>query len=452
MKLRFLGAAETVTGSRFLVETRGAKVLVDCGLFQGLKKLRERNRQPFPVPPSSIQSLILTHAHIDHSGYIPALVKLGFRGKIYCTDATFDLCSILLPDAGHLQEEEAEYANRRGFSKHKPALPLYTEEDARRCLKLFETIPFNAEFHPAKGLTARFSANGHILGSATVYLSDRKCRIAFSGDVGRPNDPVMRPPVPIEPCDYLVVESTYGDRRHTQEAPEALLAETVRHAAAKGGNVIIPTFAVGRAQTLLYLLHELMRKGDIPKLPVFLDSPMAIDATEIMCKHHILHRLPIQQCHAIRDMATYTRSVEESKAIAKLQHPKIILSASGMLTGGRVLHHLKQYLPNRNNVVLFAGYQAAGTRGAAMVAGAESIKIHGEYHPVRAKVVSLDGLSAHADYVEIADWLATLPQPPKQTFIVHGEPQAQDAFRLYLTDRFGWPVSIPEQGEQVILD
>jgi metallo-beta-lactamase family protein len=452
MKLRFLGAAETVTGSRFLLDCDEARILIDCGLFQGLKKLRERNRLAFPVKPSSIQAVILTHAHIDHSGYIPALVKHGFRGRIYCTEATYDLCSILLPDAGHLQEEEADYANRHGFSKHKPALPLYTEADARYCLKQFETIPFNAEFRPAADMTARFVANGHILGSASVYVSDGRIKVGFSGDVGRPNDPVMLPPGAIEPCDYLVVESTYGDRRHNQEPPEDLLAETIRIAAAKGANVVIPTFAVGRAQSLLYLLHELTQSGKIPKLPIFLDSPMAIDATEILSKHHKLHRLSAQTCRSIWDMVEFTRTVDESKAIASLQHPKVILSASGMLTGGRVLHHLKQYLPNTNNVIIFVGYQAAGTRGAAMLGGAESVKIHGEYYPVRAKLVNLDGLSAHADYVEISDWMSTLKQPPRQTFIVHGEPQAQDTFRLYLQDRLRWPAMIPSHGEEVELD
>ena len=451
MKIRFLGAAETVTGSRFLIDSNNVRVLVDCGLFQGLKKLRERNRLPFPVPPASIHAVILTHAHIDHSGYIPALVKNGFRGKIYCTDATYDLCSILLPDAGHLQEEEAEYANRHGFSKHKPALPLYSEIDARRCLKQFETIPFNAEFNPAPGVTTRFVPNGHILGSATVYLSDGRHKIAFSGDIGRPQDAVMRAPTALESCDYLVVESTYGDRRHSSGDPAVMLTEAIRTAVGKGGNVVIPTFAVGRAQSILHLINELMQAGKIPRLPVYLDSPMAIDATEILCKHQILHRLSVAACQSIREMVTFTRTVDESKAIASVQHPRIILSASGMLTGGRVLHHLKQYLPMQNNVIVFVGYQAAGTRGAAMLAGAETVKIHGEYVPVRARVVNLDGLSAHADCVELADWMSTLQQAPKQTFIVHGEPQAQDSFRLYLQDRLHWHATIPEHGEEVEL-
>lgn len=452
MKLSFLGAAETVTGSRFLLDTEHSRLLVDCGLFQGLKKLRERNRLAFPVPPSSIYAILLTHAHIDHSGYIPALVKHGFKGKIYCSEATLDLCNILLPDAGHLQEEEAEYANRHGFSKHKPALPLYTEIEARASLKLFSPVAFDTEFGPAAGLTARFVANGHILGSGAVYISDGRIKLAFSGDVGRPNDPVMRAPEPVEACDYMVIESTYGDRRHSPQATDQVLADTIRTAASKGGNIIIPTFAVGRAQSMLFLLQQLTRDGKIPRLPIYLDSPMAIDATELLRKHQKLHRLSVEECRLLCEMVTFTRSVEESKAIASLQHPKIILSASGMLTGGRILHHLKQYLPNQKNVIVFVGYQAAGTRGAAMLAGADSVKIHGEYFPVKAKLINLDGLSAHADYAELGDWLSTLTVAPKKTFIVHGEPQAQDAFRVYLQDRLHWSAQIPAHEDSVNLD
>ncbi len=452
MKLSFLGAAETVTGSRFLLDTEHSRLLVDCGLFQGLKKLRERNRLAFPVPPSSIHAILLTHAHIDHSGYIPALVKHGFKGKIYCSEATLDLCNILLPDAGHLQEEEAEYANRHGFSKHKPALPLYTEIEARASLKLFSPVAFDTEFGPATGLTARFVANGHILGSGAVYISDGRIKLAFSGDVGRPNDPVMRAPEPVEACDYMVIESTYGDRRHSPQATDQVLADTILTAASKGGNIIIPTFAVGRAQSMLFLLQQLTRDGKIPRLPIYLDSPMAIDATELLRKHQKLHRLSVEECRLLCEMVTFTRSVEESKAIASLQHPKIILSASGMLTGGRILHHLKQYLPNQKNVIVFVGYQAAGTRGAAMLAGADSVKIHGEYFPVKAKLINLDGLSAHADYAELGDWLSTLTVAPKKTFIVHGEPQAQDAFRVYLQDRLHWSAQIPAHEDSVNLD
>ena len=451
MKLTFLGAAETVTGSRFLIESEEGKILVDCGLFQGLKKLRERNWAPFPVSPASINAIILTHAHIDHSGYLPVLFNNGFKRKVYCTPATLDLCKILLPDSGHLHEEEARFANKYGFSKHKPALPLYTLEDAKRCLPSFETVPFDTEFSPVKGIKVRFTPAGHILGSACVHLAYGQQKIIFSGDVGRPHDPVMYPPRALEETDYLVVESTYGDRLHTKLDQKKVLEKTIKKAAAKGGVILIPSFAVGRAQSILHLITELVTEGRIHKIPVFLDSPMAIDSTETFCRYQDQHRLSAQSCKAMCDLVTYTRTVDESKAIANQHAPKIIISASGMLTGGRILHHLKRYLPDRRNAVIFVGYQAAGTRGAAMLSGAESIKIHGEYFPVRAKLVQLDGLSAHADYMEMTEWLSHIKRPPEKTFIVHGEPQSQDAFRRYIKDHLGWDVSIPGHGDTEIL-
>lgn len=453
MQLTFLGAAETVTGSRFLLENEGRKILIDCGLFQGLKKLRLRNWAPFPVDPATIEAIVLTHAHIDHSGYIPALVQRGFKGKIYCTPATYSLCEILLPDSGHLHEEEARFANKYGFSKHKPALPLYTLEDAKHCLPNFVTVPNGTTFNPVKGLTVRFSRAGHILGAACVHVTNGSRKIIFSGDVGRPNGPVMKPPDNLEKTDYLVVESTYGDRRHPTTDPRAILTRAVNHAAKKGGVVLIPSFAVGRAQTLLYLLSELEREERIPHLPIFLDSPMAISATELFYRYRDEHLLSDKVCRDMCERVTYTRSVDESKAIAEEHNPKIIISASGMLTGGRILHHLKLYLTNRKNVIVFAGYQAAGTRGAAMQAGAESVKIHGQYYKVRARLVSIDALSAHADYVEMTDWLSHLNTPPQKTFIVHGEPHSQDAFRRHLYDRLGWRnVLIPAQGDSEVLD
>ncbi len=447
MQITFLGAAETVTGSRFLLEAAGKRILIDCGLFQGLKKLRQRNWEPFPVKPVSIDAVILTHAHIDHSGYLPVLFKNGFRGKVYCTPATLDLCSILLPDSGHLHEEEARFANKYGFSKHKPALPLYTLEDAKRCLPSFVTIPYDKEFNPVKGINVRFTPAGHILGSACIHITDGSRKIIFSGDVGRPVDPVMYSPARLDETDYLVIESTYGDRLHTSLDPKKMLARTIVNTAKKGGVILIPSFAVGRAQTILHLITELVKEGKIPKFPVFLDSPMAIDSTELFCRYADQHRLSAQACQAICDLVTYTRSVDESKAIAGQHNPKIIISASGMLTGGRILHHLKKYLGDRRNTVIFSGYQAAGTRGAAILAGTESIKIHGEYIPVRAKSVFIDGLSAHADYKEMTAWLSCLKKPPKRTFIVHGEPQSQDAFRRYLKDQLGWNILVPGHGD-----
>lgn len=452
MQITFLGAAETVTGSRFLLETAGKKILIDCGLFQGLKKVRLRNWKPFPVKPASIDAVVLTHAHIDHSGYFPLLYKNGFRGKLYCTPATFDLCKILLPDSGHLHEEEARYANKYGFSKHKPALPLYTLEDAKRCFRSFETVPYGRDFSPVKGINVRFSSAGHILGSACVHINDDRRKIIFTGDVGRPVDPVMYPPQKLDETDYLVVESTYGDRLHPEVNPERILEKSIVDTAKKGGVILIPSFAVGRAQTVLHLLAKLVNKGKIPRLPVYLDSPMAINSTEMFFRYADQHRLSEADCEAMSDLVITTRSVEESKAIASRQNPKIIISASGMLTGGRILHHLKRYLDDQRNIVIFVGYQAAGTRGAAILGGAESIKMHGEYFPVRCKSVFIDGLSAHADYQEMTAWLSHIKTPPKRTFIVHGEPQSQDAFRRYLRDQLGWNTEIPGHGDTVVLD
>jgi metallo-beta-lactamase family protein len=451
MKLSFLGAAETVTGSRFLLEVEDRKILIDCGLFQGLKKLRQRNWAPFPVKPSSIDAVILTHAHIDHSGYLPVLFKNGFRGKIYCTPATLELCGILLPDSGHLHEEEAKYLNKHNLSKHKPALPLYTLEDAKRCLPSFVTIPNEKLFNPVKGINVHFTPAGHILGSACVHVSDGKRKIIFSGDVGRPVDPVMYPPAKLDETDYLVIESTYGDRLHNRTDPKKILEKTIVDTAKKGGAILIPSFAVGRAQSILHLIAELVREGRVPKFPIFLDSPMAIDTTELFCRYQGEHRLSPKACKTMCELVTYTRSVEESKSIASKHNPKIIISASGMLTGGRILHHLKIYLRDRRNTVILVGYQAAGTRGAALLAGAEEIKIHGEYIPVRAKSVFIDGLSAHADYRELVNWLSESAINPKNTFIVHGEPQSQDAFRRYIKDQLGWDAMIPEHNESVIL-
>lgn len=452
MKLTFLGAAETVTGSRFLIDKDNKHLLVDCGLFQGLKKLRERNWATFPVKPKNIDAIVLTHAHIDHSGYIPRLCRNGFRGSIYCTEATLDLCKILLPDAGYLQEKEAERANHYGYTRHKPALPLYTEEDAKRSLKQFIPLPYNTDFHPVKGLNASFRMAGHILGSASVQITDGHKRLTFTGDVGRLEDPIMLPPEPLEDTDYLVIESTYGDRRHSTVDPLKTLQATIQATFKKGGNVLIPSFAVGRAQHILYMLDRLILEHRIPAMPIYLDSPMAIDATGLFHHYQPQHKLSKNHCKSMCRRAIYTRTVEESKAIATQAMPKIIISASGMLTGGRVLHHLKIYVSNKNNTIVFPGYQAAGTRGATMLAGAETVKIHGEYLPVRAKLVQIEGLSAHADYSEMIEWLGRSTLHPRKTFIVHGEPQSQDAFRRHLNDRFSWEAVIPGQGDSVILE
>jgi metallo-beta-lactamase family protein len=442
--LSFLGAAGTVTGSRYLIEAVGRRILVDCGLFQGLKQLRLRNREPFPVEPARLSAVVLTHAHLDHSGYLPLLARNGFTGPIHCTRATEKLCGILLPDSGFLQERDAEYANRHGFSKHDPALPLYTEADARACLPQFRSHDFDTPFEIAPGLTVRFRIAGHILGAAIVELTIQGLRIVFSGDLGRPDSPTMPDPAAIERADILIVESTYGDRRHDPRDPEDAIAEVVKETAARGGTVLVPTFAIGRTQTLLYHLSRLKKAGRIPDLPVFLDSPMAIDATEILIEHAGEHRLTPEATRRMASVARFVREVEESKALDADPMPKIILAASGMATGGRVLHHLKALAPYRRNTILFAGFQAAGTRGAAMVAGAPAIKMHGEYVPVRAAVKNLSMLSAHADCEEILGWLSHFKAPPQLTFITHGEPTAADSLRLAIEERFNWPVRVPD--------
>lgn len=450
MELTFLGAAGTVTGSRFLLSHGAHRLLVDCGLFQGLKQLRLRNREPFPVPPGEIEEVILTHAHLDHSGYLPLLVRNGFRGPVHCTPATADLCGILLPDSGYLQEEEAARANRYGYTKHRPALPLYTREDAGRSLDHLRTVELGRDVETAGGLRFRFGRAGHILGSATVLVTGPRT-IAFSGDLGRPRDPLLKPPEPIRAADYLVLESTYGDRVHRREDPGDTLADVVNRTVARGGVVIIPSFAVGRAQSVLYHLALLRARGRIPRVPVYVDSPMAVDATRIFRTHADEHRLTTPQVVAMRQIATIANTPDESKAIDRDDDPKIIISASGMATGGRVLFHLARFAPDARNTVLFVGYQAAGTRGAAMLAGAKEIKIHGAYVPVRAEVAVLDGMSAHADRDEILEWLGGFECPPRQTFLVHGEPAAADALRLRIQDRLGWKVKVAEHGERVAL-
>jgi metallo-beta-lactamase family protein len=451
LRLSFLGGAGTVTGSKFLVERGDRRLLVDCGLFQGFKTLRLRNWARLPVDPRQIDAVVLTHAHLDHTGCLPLLVKHGFRGPVFCSEATAEFCRILLPDSGYLQEKDAEYANRHGFSRHKPALPLYTYEDAIRVLDRLEIIAFDRPHRMPGGATALLRRAGHILGAGSAQLDWDGTRIVFSGDLGRYGDPIMVDPVAIEHADYLLVESTYGDRRHNQCAPEDALNEIVGETVGRGGTVLIPAFAVGRAQSLLFYLHRLKADGHLANVPVFLDSPMAVDASEVFCRQLKDHRLPAHECRAACGVARYVRSVEESKALTANPMPKVIVSASGMATGGRVLHHLKHYAPDARNTILFAGFQAGGTRGAAMVAGAERIKIHGQYVPVHAAVRSLDMLSAHADANEIMRWLSGFRKAPRTTFITHGEPTASDALRHRIEEELGWPCLVPEHGQQVNL-
>lgn len=451
MKLRFLGGVDTVTGSRHLMETDRHRVLVDCGLYQGVKMLRRRNWKGFPEPPSSIDSVILTHAHIDHSGYLPVLVKNGFKGKIHCTQATYELCRILLPDAGHLQEEDARYAKKKKFSRHDNPEPLFTVDDARHALEFFETHAYNKEFSPTDDMTALFTPAGHILGSACVRVRHDGQSIAFSGDVGRQADPVMRPPEALQNADYLLLESTYGDRRHNAEDPEETLASMINRTLARGGIALLPAFAVGRAQLLLYLIHKLQKEKHIPDVPVFLNSPMAISATELFLRHHHEHRLNEAQCAAIDENTTFVRSVDDSIELTQRRKPAIIISASGMATGGRVLHHLKTLVTDHRNSVIFAGFQAPGTRGDSMVNGTDRIKIHGAYFPVKAEIHNIDSLSAHGDYEEILAWLKQSDIRPRKVFITHGEPCAADAMRKHVEEELDWNAEVPELNSEMDL-
>ena len=451
MRLTFMGAAGTVTGSKYLLEHAGKRVLVDCGLFQGLKQLRLRNWDRFPVDPASIDAVVLTHAHIDHSGYLPALAKQGFEGRVFATEATRDLDALMLPDSGHLQEEDAFYANKHGFSRHQPALPLYTEEDARRTLRLFKPQRFAQDFEPIPGVRMRFSMAGHILGAASVHVTWDGRTLLFSGDLGRNDDILMRAPEAPPAAEYVVVESTYGDRRHEQQDAATLLADTINRTAARGGIVVVPAFAVGRAQALMYLVSTLKADRRIPDLPVFLNSPMAADVTQIYHRHRSEHRLTPEQCEAMCHAARIVNSVEESRKLNDLRFPAVIISASGMATGGRVVHHLKAFAPDRRNTVLLAGYQAAGTRGAALAAGATQLKIHGDYVPVRAEVANIGSLSAHADRAELLGWLSRLPAAPRKVFVTHGEPVAADSLRQAIEEQHRWSCTVPEHMQAVDL-
>ncbi|WP_397408471.1 MBL fold metallo-hydrolase RNA specificity domain-containing protein [Polaromonas sp.] len=451
MKLQFLGATDTVTGSKYLLQHDKSRVLVDCGLFQGYKLLRLRNWAPPPVKPASIDAVILTHAHIDHSGYLPLLARQGFHGKVFCTPATYDLCRILLPDSGHLQEEEAEYTNRHKLSKHKEALPLYTRDDALQCLKLFHPVPYDTDWQPAPGLHARMTPSGHMAGSSFVRLHDGSRSILFSGDIGRPHDLVLKPPVQMDGADYLVVESTYGDRPHKNSDPLLELGKVINRTAARGGVVVIPAFAVGRAQSLLHCIQLLKAQGVIHNVPVYLNSPMAASAMQVYLKHKSELRLTAAECDALAHAAHIVQTPEESRLLNARHGPMVIIAASGMATGGRVVHHLKAFAPDKRNTILFAGFQAGGTRGASIAGGAPTVRIFGEDVPVRAEVAMLDDLSAHADAAEIVSWLKGFKAPPKETFITHGEPAAADAMRQRIERELHWKVHMPFYLETVPL-
>lgn len=451
MKIQFLGATQTVTGSKYLLQIEQSKILVDCGLFQGYKELRLRNWTQIPVNPADIKYILLTHAHIDHSGYIPLIVKNGFRGKIICTEATFELAKILLPDSGYLQEEEAHYANKKGYSKHHPAMPLYTKDDAETALNYFQTVHLNEPFELAEDAYATFYYAGHILGASMIKVQHQDTSVLFSGDLGRPNDPVMKPPQEPPSADYLVIESTYGDRVHETLDPETQLADIINRTVKRGGTVVIPAFAVGRTQMLLYYIQRLKAQNKISDIPVFVDSPMAINVTELFSRHADENRLTPEQCAAVCNVAQYVRTVDESIALGKQKMPMILISASGMATGGRVVHHIYNFAPDYRNTILFTGFQAGGTRGDRFVRGEKEIKMFGQLIPVQAEIAQMGNLSAHVDYVEMLDWLSQVKKAPKTIFITHGEKESALSLKEKIEHKLHWNCVIPDYLDQHLL-
>ncbi|MBW1980738.1 MAG: MBL fold metallo-hydrolase [Deltaproteobacteria bacterium] len=462
MKISFFGATGTVTGSRHLLEIEGKKLLIDCGLFQGPKKHRLMNWDTFPFPPAKIDRVLLTHAHIDHTGYLPRFRAGKFSGQIHCTHATRDLCEIMLRDSAHLQEEDAYWANKKGYSKHRPALPLYTVEDAEKALELFQPLHYGEDLFLSNSLRIKFKDAGHILGSSFVDIKTTKGgqrrKIVFSGDLGRPGRPILRDPVQMFEVDYLILESTYGDRLHGEQSPEAEVERVINETAKRRGVLVVPAFAVGRTQELLFTIRQLEEQGKIPSLPVHVDSPMAINVTEIFAKHKANYDLQakVLELNGISILQPkeihFSRSRQQSKALNEIDGEAIIISASGMATGGRVLHHLKYRLPRKRDTVLFIGYQAYGTRGRSILEGKDTVKIHGEHVPVRAHIEQLSGFSAHADYNEILAWLLGFNRPPRKTFIVHGEPKACSSLARKIEDKLGWDVVIPKFKEHFDLD
>jgi metallo-beta-lactamase family protein len=456
--ISFFGAAGTVTGSRFLLEHEGTRVLVDCGLFQGRKELRERNWARWPIDPKSVDAVVLTHAHIDHTGGLPRFVRDGFRGPVYCTGGTRDLCGLMLPDSAHIQEEEARYANKERYSKHSPALPLYEVKDAHAALELFETFGYERTRNIAQGISLRFARAGHILGSAICCfeLHGTGQRVVFTGDLGRYNAPILRDPEAVDRATTLVAESTYGDREHGDHDPLGSLAEAVNDTFQRGGMLLIPAFAVGRTQDILYRLGILERSKRIPELPVFVDSPMACDATPIYLAHGREHDLEMQTLigeghEPLRTSRTrFVTAARDSKALNELKGPGVIISASGMATGGRVLHHLKHRLPDPNSSVLFVGYQSEGTRGRRLLDGEQQLKLHGQLVDVRAKIMNISGFSAHADWKETLRWMEGFSAPPRQTLLVHGETKALESLRQKVAAK-GWNVAVPRHLETVEL-
>jgi metallo-beta-lactamase family protein len=449
MKLTCFGAADGVTGSKHLVEVGGQRILLDCGLFQGLKLHRERNWQPLPLDLQSIDAVVLSHAHLDHSGWLPVLVKHGFRGPIYTNAATRDLCAVLLADSAHLQEEDARRANRYGTSKHGKALPLYTKADAARAVARISVLAPGRDAEVGR-VRIGFTPVGHLLGASAITLTTGRERIVFSGDLGRQNDLLLPPPHAIKAATVLLVEATYGNRLHPREDVQARLGDIIRRTIARGGSVLLPSFAVGRAQALLLVLQRLRAAGDIPhSLPIFLDSPMAIAATELTLKHRKLLRVSAREVATLKDGVRFVETGAQSQRVSHLRYPSVIISASGMATGGRVLHHLQALAPEPRHHLVFPGFQVAGTRGARIIAGAGEVKIFGQMVPIRAEVSHLQGFSGHADADELMSWLGHFARPPRHTFVVHGDPDATDMLRFRIGNELHWRASVPPHAQTV---
>lgn len=444
IQIHFLGASETVTGSKYLIDTGEKKILIDCGLFQGLKKLRLMNWDYLSVRADEIDIVLLTHGHLDHTGYLPRLVKNGFKGTILGTYPTLDIAEIILKDSGKIQEEEAERANKEGFSSHSPAEPLYTLKDAEDAISHFSGAKEGEWIPLYKGIKVRFQYNGHIIGATFIELDINGKRFVFSGDIGRKDDLLMRSPKKPTKADVLFIESTYGDRLHPEENVEEKLKKIINDTIEKGGTLIIPSFAVERTQTLMYLLWQLRIKNEIPEILMVMDSPMGANVLNVFHKHKEWHKLSLAECTKMCDAFHIVEDFRETWEIIDLKKPKIVIAGSGMITGGRVLTYLQQYIDRPETTVLLAGYQAEGTRGRQLLEGATEIKIYGKYYPVKAEVFNIHSLSAHADQSELLDWLSDIEKAPEKTFIVHGEPQAADTLRVKIKDTFGWTSQIPE--------
>ncbi len=460
--IRFLGAVGTVTGSRHLLELEGKNYLIDCGLFQGLKANRLKNWEPFPIDPARIDQVLITHAHIDHTGYLPRLVKNGFAGEIHATHPTVDLIKILLPDSAHLQEEDARWANKKKFSRHSPALPLYTGADSEKVFPLLRGHHYGEDIFLEKDIRLKYKNAGHILGSSFLDIKrldgPQSRKIVFSGDFGHPGRPILRDPAQIYNVDYLILESTYGNRLHPKSEPEQYITRIINESAQRGGVLVVPAFSVGRTQTLLYTIRKLEEEKKIPELDIFIDSPMAIKALEVYKKH--VNELNLEARKMFLQGTEIFKPkylkictmVEESKAINTVKKNAVIISASGMMTGGRILHHMAERLPDRKNTVLFIGYQAEGTRGRAILEGRKNVKIHGQKVPVKAHIEEISGFSGHGDYLEMLAWLSAFNKPPKKTFLVHGETEAVRAMAGHIREQLGWEVVIPEEGKVYPLD